>query len=64
MVEGAPVLLAKPQTFMNLSGESVSVHRFKTYSYFLALAHCLVHAILPTNPEFHIIIKNFCLKKS
>lgn len=25
MVDGVPVLLAKPQTYMNLSGESVSV---------------------------------------
>lgn len=34
IVEGAPVLLAKPQTYMNLSGESVSTHTFENCSNF------------------------------
>jgi peptidyl-tRNA hydrolase len=33
MVEGVPVLLAKPQTYMNLSGESVSI-TFRSLSMF------------------------------
>ncbi|BAS95684.1 Os05g0596700, partial [Oryza sativa Japonica Group] len=33
MVEGVPVLLAKPQTYMNLSGESASI-TFRTLSMF------------------------------
>jgi peptidyl-tRNA hydrolase len=36
MVDGTPVLLAKPQTYMNLSGESVGTApllKFQTLAY-------------------------------
>ena len=43
-IGNVPVMLAKPQTFMNVSGESVSMIIWKTFNsgYFLWFFYCLI----------------------